>query len=195
MALIVNKINIAKNCMCFVRVVTVIFCLALSIPSFASGTLNEKELQDLITVVRQRYAQTMMQGAEMIKIDGRNVLVAVVGTKKGPSSQRVAQVKAARTAGEFLQAASNKSVTVYEVTDNTSYSIKDKASETGSTLNSATTSVIEQKAEDVTTTETSENFSDSMVQTSFTQVNHIQSLCSLGMSDGEIVYAYYMILK
>lgn len=176
------------------RLIAAILLFAIAFPVFAAKPLKDKDRQRLIEVVKQRYNETMMQGAEVIKIGGKNVLVAVVGAKKGPSSQRVAQVKAARAAGEYLQAASNKSVTVYEVTDNQSYKLSDKASESGSTHNSATSSNISQKTDDASTIETSEKFTDRMIQTSFTQVNHIEPLCNLGAADGEIVYAYYIII-
>lgn len=172
-----------------------IVLLAMAAPCLAAKPLKDKDRQQLVNVVKQHYDETMMQGAEVIRIGGKNILVSVVGVKKGANSQRVAQVKAARTAGEYLQAASNKSVTVHEVTDNNSYSLKDKALDSGRTHNSVASSNIEQQTEDITTIETSEKFTDRILQTSFTEVNHIEPLCRLGISDGEIIYAYYLILK
>ena len=179
----------------FTRLITAILLFIIAIPGFAAKPLKDKDRQRLINVVRERYTETMMQGAEVIRIGGKNVLVTVVGTKSGPNSQRMAQVKAARAAGEYLQASSNKSLTVYEVTDNQSYKLSDKASASGSSHNSATSSNISQKTDDASTIETSEKFTDRMVQTSFTQVNHIEPLCNLGSVAGEIVYAYYMIIE
>lgn len=179
----------------FFRLISALLLLLISVPTHASKPLKDSDRQKLVNAVKQHYAETMMQGAEVIKIGGKNILVSIVGAKKAPNSQRVAQVKAARTAGEYLQTASNKSITVYEVTDNQSYSLTDEASAYGSTHNSESSSNLGQKTGDVSTTETSEKFTDRMIHTSFTQVNHIEPLCNIGLCDGENIYAYYMIIE
>lgn len=135
-----------------------------------------------------------MQGSELFKIGKKKALVSIVGVKKTPNSQRVAQLKAARSAGEFLQAASNKSVTVYEVIDKKAYTLNDSASESGHTTNSASVSNLSQEVEDVSTVESSETFSDKIIQSSLTRVKRMEPLCNLGMTDGELIFAYFTLI-
>ena len=77
-------------------------------------SLSTEALTALANSVKQHYAFTMAEGASVHKIHEGNVLVAVVSIKKSQNMHRVAQVKAARIAGEYLEGSMNKSVTVYE---------------------------------------------------------------------------------
>lgn len=136
-----------------------------------------------------------MEGTSIYRLKRKNILVTVVGVKKSPNAQRVAQVKASRNAGEFLQGAYNRSVTVYETVDNSSYSLSDDATSSGVTENSITGSSIEQNSNDVTKTEIEENFSDKTIQSSLTSIRQIQPLCKISGDLSQEVYAFYIIME
>ena len=146
-------------------------------------------------IARNHYSLTMMDGASVYRFKGRDILLAIVEVKKSPNSQRVGQVKASRMAGEFLQSATNKSVTIYEVSEGNSYSFNDKSEEHGTSSSKHVNSEITQGTSDLTTTATEEHFSDKIVQSSMTRVGHIEPLCRLGSDGNNLVFAYFMILE
>lgn len=161
---------------------------------------NAQLLEDMVMfqlseTVKQRYAATFMESSDIYKTKQGHVLVTVVSVKKSPNMQRVAQVKAARAAGEFLEGVTNKSVTTYETIDNNSYSMTDKAEENSSTHNSGVSSDIKQNVSDITARQTEERFSDKVVQSSLTRVGNMSPLCRFTGEDGMQMFAYYLILK
>ena len=109
--------------------------------------------------------------------------------------QRVAQVKAARVAGEYLKGSINKSVTVYENIENESYTFSDEANEDSKTQNATSSSTIEQNVSDKTEKTSEVNFSDKIIQSSLTRVNHMEPLTRFIGEDGSQLFAFYIILK
>ena len=157
--------------------------------------LSDKDRTKFAEIARNHYAATMMDGASVYRFKGREILLVIVEVKKSPNAQRVGQVKASRSAGEFLQSATNKSVTVYAVSEGNSYSFKDKGEESSSTSGTNVSDRITQGTSDLKTTETEETFSDKIVQNSLTRVGHIEPLCRLGAEGGNVTFAYFMILE
>lgn len=172
--------------------VVLISCLGL----YAStNPLSEKDRTKLADIARHQYDLTMMDGATIYKFKGRDILLVITEVKKSPNAQRVGQVKASRLAGEFLQSATNKSISVYEVSEGGSYSFQNESSELSSTSGSISGGTLSQSTGDFTTTETKESFSDKIIQSSITQVGHIEPLCRIGAEGNNIIFAYFMILQ
>lgn len=174
----------------------ILMCAVCSIAVCAkSKPLSEKDRTKFAEIARSHYAATMMDGASVYRFKGREILLVIVEVKKSSNAQRVGQVKASRAAGEFLQSATNKSVTVYAVSEGNSYSFKDKGEENSSTFGTNVSDRITQGTSDLKTTETEETFSDKIVQNSLTRVGHIEPLCRLGADGGNVMFAYFMILE
>ena len=161
----------------------------------AAKPLSEKDRAKLAEVARNQYNLSMMDGASVYRFKGRDILLVITEVKKSPNAQRVGQVKASRLAGEFLQSATNRSVTVYEVSDGSSYDFSDKASENTTTQGSVTGDRISQSTSDITTTTTEETFSDKIIQSSITQVGHIEPLCRIGADGINMIMAYFLVIK
>lgn len=173
-----------------------ILCAICGMTAYAgSKPLSDKDRTKLAAIARNHYAATMMDGASVYRFKGRDILLVIVEVKKSTNSQRVGQVKASRAAGEFLQSATNKSVTVYEVSDGSSYSLKDTGEEHGSSSGSTVGNKISQETSDMTATATEEQFSDKIVQSSMTRVRHIEPLCRLGAEGNNVIFAYFLILE
>ena len=179
----------------FYRIVVILLCMSAIGVAMAAKPYSEKEKIKLADIARQRYNETRMDGASIYRYKGRNVLIVITEVKKSPNSQRVGQVKASRLAGEFLQGATNKSLTVYEVSEGNSYSFQDEGTEKSSTSGNLSGESITQTTGDFTTTETHETFSDKIIQSSITQVGHIEPLCTINATGGYITFAYFMILN
>ncbi len=148
--------------------------------------LSEKDRLKLADIARNNYAVTAMDGASVYRFKGEDILLVTVEVKKSPNAQRIGQVKASRLAGEFLQTAQNKSVTVYEVSDLNSYSLEDKGEVSGR---------VSQQTSDQSTMSTEENFSDKIIQSSITRVGHIEPLCRVGVQGNNIVFSYFLIIE
>ena len=177
-------------------VVSVIMCVLCSITMHAgSKPLSDKDRIKLADIARRHYSLTMMDGASVYRFNGRDILLVITEVKKSPNAQRVGQVKAGRAAGEFLQSAANKSVTVYAVSEGSSYSMSDKSSEDSRSAGATVSDEITQSTDDLSTTETEETFSDKIVQSSLTRVGHIEPLCRIGNDGNNIIFAYFMILE
>lgn len=169
--------------------------MTIGITAVGAKPLSENDRVKLADVARRHYDATMMDGASVYRFKGRDILLVIVEVKKSPNAQRVGQVKASRAAGEFLQSATSKSVTVYEVSEGNSYSFTDSSEEHGSSSGAIVSDKIDQEMADITTTETQEQFSDKIVQSSLTRVGHIEPLCRLGADSGNVTFAYFMIIE
>ncbi len=185
-----NQVSFRRLLSCIIM--CAVCCIAVSAKT---KPLSEKDRVEFASIARTHYAATMMDGASIYRFKGRDILLVIVEVKKSPNAQRVGQVKASRAAGEFLQSANNKSVTVYAVSDSNSYSFKDKSEESSSTSGTNVSDRITQGTSDLKTTETEETFSDKIVQSSLTRVGHIEPLCRLGAEGGGITLAYFMIIE
>ena len=153
----------------------------------ASKPLSEKDRAKLAEIARLRYEASGMDGTSLYRFNGRDILIVITEVKKGANAQRVGQVKASRSAGEYLQSATNHSVTVCEVSEGNSYSLKDKSTVSGSSIS--------QNTSDYSFNETEESVSDKIVQSSITRVGHIEPLCNISQVGNNIVLAYFMILE
>ena len=174
----------------------IIFCALCGLSADAkSKPLSEKDRSQLADIARSHYNMTMMDGASVYRFKGRDILLVIVDVKKSPNAQRVGQIKASRAAGEFLQSATNKSVTVYEVSEDNSYAFKDKSVEHGSTSGTTVSDRLEQGTADITATATEETFSDKIVQSSITRVGHIEPLCRIGAEGNNITLAYFLVIE
>lgn len=174
----------------------IILCAICGMTAYAgSKPLSDKDRTKLAAIARNHYAATMMDGASVYRFKGRDILLVIVEVKKSTNSQRVGQVKASRTAGEFLQSATNKSVTIYEVSDGSSYSLKDTGEEHGVSSGSTVSNNISQNTSDMTATATEDQFTDKIVQSSMTRVGHIEPLCRLGAEGNNVIFAYFLILE
>lgn len=174
------------------RILAVVtFFVSVSISCFAAKPLDPKDKAKLTEMVKTQYQASGMEGSTVYKFKGRMILVTIVGVKQSPNAQRVAQVKASRSAGEYLQSSTNKSVSVYEVVDKESYAMTDNSG----IASNAATSEITQSTSDNTAVETEEIFTDKMVQSSMSMVNHIEPLSKIGLEGNQVIFAYYMIVK
>lgn len=173
--------------------ITIIICLC--VPAWGAKTLSDKEKQSLCNIVKAGYEATQMEGSSLRKFKGKKILISIVAVKKSASTQRVAQVKAARSAGEFLQGAVNKSVTVYETLESDTYAIDENNREQGDTHNARSEYNITQQTSDHSAKTTEERITDKVVQSALTQVNHIEPLCAISGNGAQQVFAYYMILE
>ena len=176
-------------------VLAVVLTMSFVGEAFGAKPLSEKDRVKLSEIARNQYNLTQMDGASVYRFKGRDVLVVITEVKKSSNAQRVGQVKASRLAGEFLQSATNRSVTVYEVADGSSYDFSDKSSENTSTQGAATGDRISQSTNDMTTTTTQETFSDKIVQSSMTRVGQIEPLCRIGADGTNIIMAYFLVLE
>lgn len=156
--------------------------------------LSDKELQTLIGSVHASYNRMHMEGSSIYNIKKHNVLVTIVGVKKTANMQRVAQIKATRSTGEFLKGALNKGVTVYEASETDGYSLTDSAIEESDTHNTMVSAEICQDLNESSTHATEEKFSDTVIQSSISMVDRIAPLCRLGTDDGKEIFAYYMLM-
>ena len=163
--------------------------------ALAAKPLSEKDRAKLAEVARNQYNLSMMDGASVYRFNGRDILLVITEVKKSPNAQRVGQVKASRLAGEFLQSATNKSVTVYEVSEGNAYAFSDKATENTTTQGSETGDRISQSTSDTTTTTTEETFNDKIVQSSLTRVGHIEPLCLIRADGNSVTFAYFMNIQ
>ena len=137
----------------------------------------------------------MMEGANAYKTCDGTILVVTVVVKKSPTMQRVAQVKATRIAGEYLQGAVNKSVTVYENSQENDYTLSDNASESSISKNTEASSNIQQTVNDQSLIKTEEHFSDKIIQSTLTRVNRMQPLSRFTGEDGYQVFAFFLFLE
>lgn len=178
------------------RVKTVLILIGILYLSFINAqSLSDRTLMKLATDIKRQYAITMMEGATMHKTSDGHVLVSVVSVKKSPTMQRVAQVKAARVAGEYLEGARNKSVTVYETIDRQSYSLNDNAEEQSHTSNSMSSSTINQDVSDSTQRVSEDNFSDKIIQSSLTRIRKMEPLTRFAGEDGTQIFVFYLVMK
>lgn len=157
--------------------------------------LSPNTMGYLAACVQQQYAMTMMEGATAYKTSDGTILVVTVAVKRSSTMQRVAQVKATRTAGEYLQGAMNKSVTVYESTQESGYTLSDNAIESSISKNAEIASNLQQSVEDQSLMKTEERFSDKIIQSTLTRVNYMQPLTRFTGEDGYQVFAYFLFLK
>ena len=157
----------------------------------AAKPLSEKDRAKLAEVARNQYNLSMMDGASVYRFKGRDILLVITEVK----NVRVGQVKASRLAEEFLQSAKNRSVTVYEVSDGSSYDFSDRASENTTTQGTLTGDRVSQSTSDMTTTTTEETFTDKIVQSSLTRVGHIEPLCRIGAEGTNMIMAYFLVIK
>lgn len=179
----------------FRRIIIPVLVLLTGVLICEAKPLSEKDRLKLSEIARTHYNMTMMDGASMLKFKSRNILLVIVDVKNSANAQRVGQVKASRTAGEFLQAATNKSITVFEVSDGSSYSMQDEGSEKSSTSGNKVGGKISQATEDFSTSATEERFSDKIIQSSITRVGHIEPLCRIGSDGNNITFAYFLIIE
>ena len=63
------------------------------------------------------------------------------------------------------------------------------------TQGSVTGDRISQSTSDITTTTTEETFSDKIIQSSITQVGHIEPLCRIGADGTNMIMAYFLVIK
>ncbi len=138
----------------YISILTILVVMTIGVMNADAKPLTENDRLQLADIARRHYETTMMDGASVYRFKGRDILLITTEVKKSPNAQRVGQVKASRAAGEFLQSATNKSVTVYEVSEGNSYSFKDKSEEHGSTSGTTVSDEIEQGTADMATTET-----------------------------------------
>lgn len=174
---------------------TLLLLVTLLSSHINAQSLKTDALMRLANDVKQHYSITMTEGASVHKTSEGNALVAIVSVKKSPSMQRVAQVKAARVAGEYLKGSINKSVTVYENIENESYTFSDEANEDSKTQNATSSSTIEQNVSDKTEKTSEVNFSDKIIHSSLTRVNHMEPLTRFIGEEGSQLFAFYIILK
>ena len=171
-----------------------IFLFTIITLSCAAQILQGDNLFLLVSQVKQQYSITMMEGSSVYRTKAGDVLVTLVTVKEGPNMQRVAQVKATRLAGEYLQAATNKSITVYEIVEKDSYVITDDVTENSETKDTQVESDINQGVMESQVHQSEENLSDKVIQTSLTHVAHMSPLTRFVGEGGTWIFAYYIIL-
>lgn len=168
--------------------------LLASLSCFAQ--LSDKQQEQLTSSVKQKYWNSQMEGCYVCKVGKIRILVVntIVQSQQNISQQnRVAQMKASRLASEFLNGASNKSVSVYDTGSSTVSTFVKDASSTNSYSNSEV--LVDKKEKE--TAEEHETFDDKVIQSALHQASGkgLQKLVSFRGPDEEKVFTYYIIMK
>lgn len=175
----------------FLLLFTSLFCFA---------QLSDKHLEQLTLSVKQKYWNSQMEGCYVCKVGKTRILVinTIVQSQQNISQQnRVAQMKASRLASEFLNGASNKSVSVYDTGSSTVSTFVNDASSTQSTENNYSSSKISEDTKEKETKEEHETFDDKVIQSALHQASGkgLQKLTSFRGPDEEKVFTYYIVMK
>lgn len=178
-----------------IRFVVVGFALLLC--GQANAQLSDKELDFLAQKVKRNYAEYGIDGTQVYQTSRNRVLVsiALVSSDMKPAMQnRQAQVKATRSAVEFLNGAINQSINVYEAFSDERSSLSESegshVNQTGQSVNSGTAV----NASESSLKSDRETMSDKVVQSSLAQIDGMQPLFKMNTDEG-IVYAYYIIIS
>ena len=142
-----------------------------------------------------------MEGGQLFSVSAHSnalVVSVIVQSAQNLSQQnRVAQIKAARMASEFLEGAHGKSTTVYTMTSGNSESLSKESSSDQESERSYIGSELSNSISQGSSDYTQESFSDETIQTTMTEIagKGLQKLCMFKGPDGEKVFSYYIILK
>ena len=174
------------------------FVLAFLCISGAFAQLTDAETKLLATKVGMNYEEFGIEGAKVYQTPKHWTLVSIVTvTSDMNASQlnRQAQMKATRAAAEFLKGATNKSISIYDAYSNgeTSFTEQNNSSvlyDENIISSNTSTGANEQTAH----TET-ETMTDKIVQSSLAKIDGMQPLLKFNGDDGEIIYAYYMVIR
>ena len=173
-----------------------ILCLLTDFSSFAQ--ISSKQKQRLSEQVREDVMNQVMTGTQVYKIKHQYVLVTVVmaSSKMNLSAQiRVADMKARRNLGEFLEGAKNHSVSVYHTEQEESEVYLSDNGSLRKMDHSGIGSDIHSNVNETDKSRTTEFFSDRDVQESVSNIGKMQSLMRFTDAEGENVYAYYIMLS
>ena len=147
------------------KLLSLITCIILSLPSWAQ--LSESDLNKLAATVRSNYELRQIEGASLYKTSsGYQVLVTITSTS------------AAKSVDEQNRDAQMKATRL--------------ASEFLSGAVNSTVSIFSSQS---TNNSSKEELSDKIVQSSLAQVKNLQPLFKTQGNDGEIVYAYYLVIS
>lgn len=162
--------------------------------------LSDSEREKLETKVKADYLHTQMEGATIYKTSkGHRVLVVstvVTSSQNISQMNRVAQIKAARLAGEFLKGAKNKSVSVYNTESSSSETFEHEQSNVMGSSGSTIGSEVGYSTKEGENQSESESFSDSVLQEATQKAagRGMQKLMSFRGPDEEKVFAFFMIV-
>lgn len=160
--------------------------------------LTDAETEFLATKVRENYEEYGIDGAKVYQTPKHWTLVSVVtvtSDMKTSQQSRQAQVKATRTAAEFLKGAANRSISVYDAYSTDETSLTEQQSSGVQQKNQDISSGTSTNASEKTAKSEQETMSDKIVQTAKGKIDGMQPLLKFKGEDGEIVYAYYIVIS
>lgn len=169
--------------------------MLIGLPSLAQ--LSTKQKERLIESVKADVIDRGLTGTQVYKVKRQYVLVTteIASSKMNASAQtRIAEIKARRNMGEFLEGAKNHAVSVYETTqeeteDYTSDQRSHRAME-----DQSVSSDVAYKVDEQALSRSSERFSEKDIQESMSKIGNMQQLARFMDADGETVYAYFVLL-
>ncbi|MBP5643756.1 MAG: hypothetical protein J6X10_05965 [Bacteroidales bacterium] len=177
----------------------ILLLIAVILTLTGRAQLSDAETAHLAKRVRANYEEFGIDGAKIYQTRKHWVLVSVVtvtSDMRPAQLARLAQVKATRTAVEFLEGVTNTSITVYDASSNEGTSLTERNS--GSDVNlkdqtiSASTTI---SANEQSIYAEHETLSDKIAQSSIAHIDGLQTLLKITGTDGELVYAYYMVIS
>lgn len=166
--------------------------------SNAFAQLTDKETSLLASKVKTNYTEYGIEGAKVYQTRRHWTLVSIItvaNDMKSPQQSRMAQIKATRTAAEFLRGATNASITVYEAFSDEATSLTEQSNSSVLQENQTVGSSTSTGANEHSLRAEKENMSDKIVQSSLANIDNMQPLLKFDGGDGETVYAYYMVIS
>lgn len=175
-----------------------ICALAFFFTVSAQAQLSIKETERLAATVRMQYEEWGIEGAKVYQTSSHWTLVSIVtvtSNQKTSQQNRLAQIKASRVAIEFLKGSTNRSISVYDAFSTEGNSLTGRNQTGVNQKNQEIASSTSTSANEQTTNVESETMSDKVVQSAIDNIDGLQPLLKFAGEDGEIVYAYYMVIS
>lgn len=166
-----------------------------------SQILDEKQEANLTNAITRDYMKTQTEGVKVYKLSKKNHILSVcviVNSNQNISQQnRVGQMKAARLASEFLNGATNKSISVYDTNSETASDFSKKQEDKTSSANAGISSEQERNVKETEQESSSETFSDKIIQSAIHAAagKGMMKLASFRGPDEEKVFVYYLPLE
>ena len=177
---------------------TIVCALAMLTTVSAQAQLTDKETTVLASRVRTQYEEFGIEGAKVFQTPKHWTLVSIVTVTsdlKTSQQNRQAQIKAARTAIEFLKGATNKSISIYDATSSDSNTLSERNQSGVNQRDQEISSSTSTNASEHSTNVEQEIMSDKIAQSAIENIDGLQPLLKFKGGDGEMVYAYFMVIS
>lgn len=99
------------------RIIIIVLLLIISVDAIFSQQLSNSEKVSIVNYAKRVYQKEKTDGCRIITCGKTHVLLTTITIKESSAMQRVAEVKALRAAGEFLQGASTESISTIVIDD------------------------------------------------------------------------------